>query len=209
MVRAVPQPDPLENETSWWYQKMINTDRPVVEIFPTVDKKTAAGEIVQLWTYQNKVIVPPCMRAAMVWHVHRELYHRGSDNIYQSLTSLGYFWPHMKAFILDQMRLCNFCHHKRHVESIRDVEYHRKEIHPVNHCVYMDVFHASKIQAKGFPMLSMMDASSRFAKAICLKNTSAAKIIRTFHIHWVANFGKPVEVYVDCGTNFGSYEFKQ
>ena len=54
-----------------------------------------------------------------------------------------------------------------------------------------------------------MDGMSQFAKAICLKNTSSAEIIRAFHIHWVANFGRPVEVYVDCGTNFGSYEFKQ
>ena len=61
--------------------------------------------------------------------------------------------------------------HKRHVDSIWDVKYHHKEIHLVNHRVYMDVFHACKIQAKGFLMLSIMDATSRFVKAICLKNT--------------------------------------
>ena len=57
-------------------------------------------------------------------------------------------------------------------------------------------------------MLLIMDGTSWFAKAICLKNTSLAKIIRAFHIHWVANFGKPVEVYVDCASYFESREFK-
>ena len=52
-----------------------------------------------------------------------------------------------------------------------------------------------------------MDGTSRFAKAICLKNTSATEVIREFHSHWVANFGKPVEVYVDNGSNFGSCKF--
>ena len=93
-------------------------------------------------------------------------------------------------------------------QSIWDIKYHRKEIHTVNHHVYMDVFHACKIQDKGFPMLSIMDGTSRFAKAICLKNTSSAEVIRAFHIHWVANFGRPVEVYVDCASYFDSREFK-
>ena len=57
-------------------------------------------------------------------------------------------------------------------------------------------------------MLSIMDASSRFAKAICLENTSLAEIIRAFHVHWVANFGKLVEVYVDFALYFYSREFK-
>ena len=57
-------------------------------------------------------------------------------------------------------------------------------------------------------MLSIMDGMSQFAKAICLKNTSSAEIIRAFHIHWVANFGRPVEVYVDCASYFDSRKFK-
>ena len=44
----------------------------------------------------------------------------------------------------------------------------------------MDVFHACKI----------------------------CKVIRVFHIHWVANFGRPVEVYVDCASYFDSREFR-
>merc|ERR1712015_86839 len=41
-----------------------------------------------------------------------------------------------------------------------------------------------------------MDSTSRFAKAICLKNISSAKV------------GRPVEVYVDHALYFDSREFK-
>ena len=109
---------------------------------------------------------------------------------------------------MESMQECNFCRHKQHVQLIRDIKYVRKEIHPVNHRVYMDVFHACKLHDKGFPMLSIMDGTSRFAKAICLKNTSLAEVIRAFHVHWVANFGWPVEVYVDHASYFDSREFK-
>ena len=130
----------------------------------------------------------------MVWHAHRELYHWGKDSVTSKLTEMCYFWPNMKAFVGDTLAECNFCRLKRRTTTLRDVEYHRKEIHPVNTRVYMDVFHACRVSNDSHPMLSMMDGTSRFAKAICLHNASATEVIRKFQNEWVVNFGCPREV---------------
>ena len=129
--------------------------------------------------------------------------------MFQKLVELNFFWPFMRADIVDEMKNCNFCRLKRRNDSIRDVEYHRKTIQPVNHTVFLDIFHAAKNSASHYPILTMMCGTSRFAKAIALSNISAREISRAFAIHWVANFGAPVEVYTDQGTNFCSTEFRQ
>ena len=204
--RPPPPPDPAQAETAWWQRELLSSTRPISEIISFEVSATAADITVAM--YNGQVIVPPKMRSAIVWHVHRSLYHRGTDAICQTLQAGKWFWPKIRAFIAETLQECNHCRHKRHVESIRDIEYVRKTIHPVNHKIYMDVFHACKLSNKGFPMLSIMDSTSRFAKAVCLNNVSSAEVIRAFHIHWVANFGSPVEVYVDNATYFDSREFK-
>merc|ERR1712015_207725 len=70
--RAPPPPDPAELETAWWHRELVSADRPANEIFTFKEKHTADGDIIVVM-YNSQVIVPPKLRAAIVWHVHCRL----------------------------------------------------------------------------------------------------------------------------------------
>ena len=79
--RAPPPPNPAEAETAWWHKELVSADRPISEIISFEVSATAADITVAM--YNGQVIVPPKMRAAIIWHVHRSLYHRGIEAIYK------------------------------------------------------------------------------------------------------------------------------
>merc|ERR1712015_270346 len=78
--RAPPPPDPADAETAWWHKELVSADRPISEIISFEASATDADITVAL--YNGQVIVPPKMRAAIIWHVHRLLYQRPACRVW-------------------------------------------------------------------------------------------------------------------------------
>ena len=75
--KEAPPPEPLHPETSWWHRVLSDKSVNVAENIQLFEKQSTASGDMSLIVYHRKIVVPPQMRKAMVWHAHRELFHRG------------------------------------------------------------------------------------------------------------------------------------
>ena len=103
---AALDPETEFKETAWWYKELVSNQN--IHAITVEKQQNASGDIFRLWAYMGWVIVPPRMPGPIIWHVHWTLYHCGAISVLQKLVELNFFWPFMRADIMDIMKSCNY-----------------------------------------------------------------------------------------------------
>ncbi|CUA70761.1 Transposon Tf2-11 polyprotein [Rhizoctonia solani] len=158
--------------------------------------------------YQGKVLIPdhePLKNDLL--QLHHDAPHAGHPGEQRTLklVSRKYYWPGMRARILDYVRSCETCQRNR---LPKKGIIPRKPLEVPNHRWE----HISYDMITGFPIsygfdaiLVIIDSFSKYARFIpCKKTLSAKGFAELFLRNWWKDFGLPLKTVSDRGTVFNN-----
>ncbi len=149
----------------------------------------------------GRIIVPRCLVSAAIGLMHVEN-HCGVDSLYSQIKSL-YFFPNMFQTVREFIQLCHLCAIYKACTQPK-IPLAKRELDPAPKCAIWSIDQVDGlVETRGISgsFLSMVEYHSGFRIVVPLKNTTSAEIAKIIEKDLIANFGVPLLIVSDGGTN--------
>ena len=135
--------------------------------------------------------------------------HLGRRRCYAAVQR-RYFWHKMNNDIRWWIRTCDVCQRRKRPQPTPKAPMRIYVTGYPGERVSMDIVGPIEMTERGNQyLLCMTDHFSKFAKAVPLKNHTAATVAEVFTTQWCEEYGEPMQVHTDQGAEFESRIIKE
>lgn len=155
-----------------------------------------------------KIIVPKSLQEDMVWYYHFELGHFGAGKIIDAILE-NFIWRKMSRHVRKVLATCEVCQKSKH--PVRSLEGRRLAVlrDKPGELVCVDLFGPLVKSKYGFQYIFVViDAFSKFVKLYPLRRATSRACTNKMIKEYIPEFGVPVEVLSDHGTQFTANTWK-
>ena len=161
-------------------------------------------------TEKQAYMIPPKMRHSILHYFHgsRIFLHQGQARMY-ALMKKWVYWRGMHKDIVAYIQYCESCSVAKQRPNTKQGLMQIFDVQNAFEVVHLDIVgplpctkNANKY------ILTMMDRWSRMVKMVPLPVATANAVANAFRIHWVYNYGVPVHILTDRGTEFKNALFQ-
>ena len=151
-------------------------------------------------TYQ-RLYVPESLKYALIQHYHGGLAgsHMGAKKLYRLLGRL-YYWIGMEQNIREFIQQCKLCQFAQVYPKGRIAQGETHTPSAPNQLIFIDCITGLPRSDKGHTtILTIVDAFSKYCKAIPMKSKSSTECASAIRDHWITTFGTPKQIHSDEG----------
>ncbi|GMP48863.1 hypothetical protein CsSME_00016061 [Camellia sinensis var. sinensis] len=132
-----------------------------------------------------------------------EIEHQGGARLFEQLIHLGYYWPTMESDASHHVKRCQTCQKHRNLIHAPAVDLHSIRTPWPFHTWAFDLIGPISTSSKGYKwILAATELSTKWVKAIPLKNATGPTVANFIKENIICRFGVPNTILSDNGTPF-------